>query len=391
MGVASRINAMPAILFGALQTRHESNGGVESATRIFEALHGRFSWLLLTNRETPRTARWRQLGAKISLISFDEEAPRLKRRLQGLGWTARFAYEIIKRRPALVHLNDIQSFQVFSYLPKKLSPRFLFTLRDTREPGTRYGPIWKKLVSRADSIVVLSDEMAEMFSHQLPEAREKTRVINSIVDLTDLTPASTAERASARRKLRIPPDQLAIGCIGAIRDKKGQLAFIQNGLPKLVRQLPHAHVHFIGDSNPEGDPYVGEVIAAVNHMDARASATLHGHTSEVKQWYKALDIVLIAANYEGLARAMIESMSAGIPVVSTAVCSAREMLQQSGAGLVVPIGDQGGLVSSLAAFADPDRRRKAGAIGRDVAEQRFSEEVVAGQFAALYDTAINRT
>ena len=38
---------------------------MESATQIFETLADDFRWTLLTNRETPRTERWRAGGARV--------------------------------------------------------------------------------------------------------------------------------------------------------------------------------------------------------------------------------------------------------------------------------------------------------------------------------------
>ena len=69
---------------------------------------------------------------------------------------------------------------------------------------------------------------------------------------------------------------------------------------------------------------------------------------------------------------MIEAMAAGVPVVSFGVCSAREMLDETGAGIVVAEGDFAALVLSIAELAgDAARRRSMGEAGRAVAEQRF--------------------
>lgn len=70
----------PHILFAAYQTDRGSNGGMESATRIFEALAGEFRWTLMTNRETPRTERWRAGGARVVRFGFDENDPSPLRR-----------------------------------------------------------------------------------------------------------------------------------------------------------------------------------------------------------------------------------------------------------------------------------------------------------------------
>ena len=275
------------ILFGAYQTRHLSNGGMESATRIFEGLRDRFDWRLLTTREMPRTQRWREGGAKVAVTPFDEEGSKWARRFAGLRWNAAFARAEKSFRPDIVHLNDIQSYQAyaFAHLPGG-KPPLVFTLRDTTPPGQPYSPIWSKLAKDAERIVVLSEEMGAELTRKLPAAAGKIEVINSIVDLQNFTPPSDEERVSARRRLGIGEHEFAIGCIGAIREKKGQLAFVQDALPSILTDHPDAKLHFIGDAGDTTDPYWTEFEQAIaapavppSRRPASIDATLRSATA----------------------------------------------------------------------------------------------------------------
>lgn len=377
-------SSRPRILMAAYQIRNKSNGGMESATRIFEALRTQFDWSLVTTREMPRTERWRRGGSRVTVTPFDDAKPSWFRRMQGIVWSARLGLEILRFRPSVVHCNDIQSFRALSLLPAWLRRApLIFTLRDTRPPGNRPGPVWQKLLRHARRIVVLSRDMGARFSDDIPGAEGKIVVINSIVDLESNAPIGHHQRLKTRARLGIQPDEFAVVCIGAVGEKKRQLELVRNIWPLVTRNVPSATLHLLGDC-PEDDPYCSSVALAVKTSPSADSVFVRGHIESMPEWYQAADLICINARNEGLARAMIEGMSSGTPVVSTDVCSAREMLEETGAGLVVPRDQPEALAHAICEMTDPDVARIAGRKGRKVAIQRFSQDSVADAWRALY-------
>lgn len=359
---------------------------MESATRLFESLRSACEWSLLTTRDLPRTERWRQGGARVKVSFFDEARSRLVRRMRGLLWSGRIGKEIAAFSPDVVHFNDIQSYNAYSYVPPRLRKRpIVFTLRGMRPPEETFAPIWNRLAAEAAAIVVLSDEMGSSLVRAVPEFAGKVRTIHSIVDLNALSPPSPAERARIREDLGIGTDEYAIGCIGAIREKKGQLELLQQLVPELSTRLPSAKIHFLGDADAKANPFCGRFRAAAERLAGSDSFRIEGHVHDLARWYAALDLVVIPSETEGLSRAMIEAMGAGLPVVSTAVCSATEMLDQTGAGRVVPIGDFGAMLQAIVDFAEDANRLEAGEAGRRLALARFQERAVAEQWLSLYE------
>ena len=380
--------APPRILVAAYQIRARSNGGMESATRLFEALSDTFDWSLVTTRDMPRTQRWRDRGARVAIAPFNSEKPRWYRRLQGIAWSARLGREILRSRPAVVHCNDIQSYQAYSFLPAFLRRApLLFTLRDTRPPGDRPGAIWHALAQEARAIVVLSKEMGARLVEDVPGASDKITVINSIVDLDRYAPANPADRRRIRTRLGIGDDELVIACIGAVGEKKGQLDLIRKTWPQVKARLPAARLHLLGDCDTASSAYTQDVVAAARAAPG-AGVVVHGHVDGMAEWYKASDVICIAARNEGLARAMIEGMASGVPVVSFDVCSAKEMLSATGAGVVVETGDHDGLAAALVALDDPHRRHTMGMRGRETALALFDQAHIAGQWHDLYQSVL---
>lgn len=370
-------NSPRHILFAASQTANRSNGGLESATRIFEALAGEFRWTFVTNRESDFTRRWRQNGATVTLVTDVTAGGPVGRAIGRALLAFKLRQVIARNQPDIIHANDIRMLRVLSGHAQTKTP-LIFTVRDTK-PSGGYGRAWDQGVARCERVVALSDEMkARLLSALELGADERFKTINSIVDLVRFNPA----RAKLRKNQNAG---VSVGVIGALMAKKRQIDLLERVVPSVTQDVPDAEFHFIGDCDASKSPYAARFLAAAKNASFRDQVVIHGHRDDIAECYGELDILLIGSEREGLARAMIEAMASGVPVVSFDVCSAREMLEETGAGIVVPQGDFDGLVRAVTALAnDPPRRAAMGAAGRAVAEERFSPARARGAWLDLY-------
>lgn len=367
------------VLFCAYQTESGANGGMESATQIFEAMADSVQWTLVTNRNTERTERWRSNGADVVRFAFNEHEPYLLR-IMRLGWTSAQLVKLAANADIL-HGNDIRAAQMLVPAAQIVRKPLVFTIRDTKPDADRYGLQWKLVVRQLDAMVTLSNDMKYRVQQRLPVRQECIEVIDSIVDLRSFRPAK--ERLGLRRRLGIQDDEFALGMVAGVNDKKRQLDVICKVLPRLL-DLP-IRLHLIGDFCPDKDEYARTCIAAVNELGLSDRVLFHGYRPDVADWCAALDVVLIASRREGLARCMIEAMASGTPVVSMDVASARETLVETRSGLVVGLEDWPALAESVATLAlDPDLRKELGQAGRKTAELRFSADQAAAKWSRLY-------
>ena len=101
-------------------------------------------------------------------------------------------------------------------------------------------------------------------------------------------------------------------------------------------------------------------------------------------WYAAADALAFPSVKEGFGLAVLEAMSAGIPVVTSDLPVFREYLVPGRDALLVPVGDTAGLADALAsALGDADLRAGLVAAGRAVAA-RFSWERSAVRHQEVY-------
>jgi glycosyltransferase involved in cell wall biosynthesis len=100
----------------------------------------------------------------------------------------------------------------------------------------------------------------------------------------------------------------------------------------------------------------------------------------------AMDIVVHASLREGLARALVQSLLVGRPVVSYDVDGAREVVVTGETGFLVPpksIDELAAAVNRLA--ADPALRAQMGAAGRLRFADQFRHERMVDELHKLYD------
>jgi glycosyltransferase involved in cell wall biosynthesis len=117
---------------------------------------------------------------------------------------------------------------------------------------------------------------------------------------------------------------------------------------------------------------------------------LPGHRSDVARFHAAIDLHLFLSFSEGLPRAVLESMAAGVPVVATAVTGVVDVVTDGETGLLVPPGDAAAAAAATARLLrdPPLRARLAGAAGRRV-RGTYSAVAMTRAYEALYADLAN--
>jgi glycosyltransferase involved in cell wall biosynthesis len=139
----------------------------------------------------------------------------------------------------------------------------------------------------------------------------------------------------------------------------------------------------------EDEAYVHRCMDLVRSVGLAGRLEFAGEV-DAWSWYPLLDVVVLTSRSEGQPFAVLEALSAGRPVVSTAAGDVPYLLAQAGpAGAVVPIGDADAVAKGVLRalnVADPVDVRAA---ARRVVEGLPSEAEHAATYAQLYDWAVH--
>jgi glycosyltransferase involved in cell wall biosynthesis len=92
--------------------------------------------------------------------------------------------------------------------------------------------------------------------------------------------------------------------------------------------------------------------------------------------YHALDVYLVTSRQEGGPKSVLESMATGVPLVSTRVGQAPELVADGETGLLADVDDVDALTEAvLRVYADAGLRRRLREAGRTVAEAHADERL----------------
>jgi glycosyltransferase involved in cell wall biosynthesis len=91
------------------------------------------------------------------------------------------------------------------------------------------------------------------------------------------------------------------------------------------------------------------------------------------------------SRWEGIPLTLLEAMGYGLPVISTRVGRAPEIIRDGENGRLAPVGDPGALAGAiLELYREPGKREQWGDEARRTVRERYTLEHFMQQFAAIY-------
>ena len=225
--------------------------------------------------------------------------------------------------------------------------------RDVRNvgwlPGIRAAT--RFVARRAAAIIAVSDYLRRELEAKVPEARGKTEVVDSGVDL---------ERFTVQPAPEGPPHYL---CVGSMIQRKNVLR-----LASAFEQLGEGTLTFVGD---------GPLRA---QLEGRPGIELAGRLAydRIPGQIAAAHVVCQPSLIEPFGQAVLEAMACGRSVVGTRIGGPPEFVPPDAGVLVDPV-DEDALVDALrgaAALPCPNQAARAAAAEHDVRRQAEKVEAI---------------
>ena len=199
--------------------------------------------------------------------------------------------------------------------------------------------------------------------------------------------ASIAKRLQPLAEPAGPP---TIAFVGRLLDDKGIRTLV--AAHRLLRaQGSEVRLLIAGAPDPANPTSVtGEEAAFWN---TEPGITWLGHVSDISAlWARAHIAVLPSRGGEGLPLSLLEAAACGRAMIATDVPGCREIVLPEKTGLLVPVDDPAALAGAIGRLAAaPQLRAQFAAAARQLAESRFSAEIVGQQTVALYRNLLARS
>lgn len=247
-------------------------------------------------------------------------------------------------------------------------------------PQARAAAVWERTAVRWTTLRLACSPEEEAEAHARGIGG-RARVVLNGVDLTRYPVADPVRRAAARTRLGVTDATPLAVCVGRLSHQKGQDVALQ-AWPVVRQRVPGAVLCLIGD---------GPDRARLKHL-AGEGVLLLGPRDDVPDLLPAADVALLPSRWEGLALALLEAMSTGLPVVATDVAGSRSTLTGGAApagGAVVSVENPAALAGAVAhRLGDAARARAEGQAGRARVEQQHDLRRTTAQVRLAYDSLL---
>ena len=199
------------------------------------------------------------------------------------------------------------------------------------------------------------------------------------IDVETFPLRSSLAIAMARRELDLPESAFVVGSF-----QKDGVGWGEGLEPKLIKgpDVLVAVAERLRERIPElafllTGPARGYVKAGLERAGIPYRHVMFPDVDAVSKAYEAIDLCLVASRDEGGPRAVLEAMATGVPLVTTRVGQAADLVQHGENGWMVEVGDVDALAlwAGHVAAASDDELSRVRAAGRATAEANSYPEL----------------
>jgi len=215
----------------------------------------------------------------------------------------------------------------------------------------------------------------------------KATLVGNGVDFSAITKkVGLGARDRIRKEFGISDEVFVITNVARFEPQKGHFFLLQT-LKHLISQVNRKIVVMLVGMGIDQE----KVEAEVKRLDLQDAVYFTGFRQDVPDILSASDLSIMASHYEGIPRALMESMALGLPVVATDVPGTRSLIRSGQTGLLVEYGDVFGMSSAIAkVMTDPNLAEQLGERGKYLVQTKFDEYTVADRVEEVYNHVLNK-
>ena len=173
----------------------------------------------------------------------------------------------------------------------------------------------------ADGVVLQTKKNQEYFSKRV---KKKSTVIYNPVNLGKYAGISLNEDKESR-----------IVSVGRLTPQKIQ-KMLRRAFATVLEYFPQYQLEIYGEESS----YKVELEALIEQLNIQEHVMLAGSVTDLHERIKNAKLFVLSSNYEGMPNALIEAMCMGLPVISTKVSGATDLIEHRKNGILIEEEDQ---------------------------------------------------
>lgn len=285
----------------------------------------------------------------------------------------------LRHEADLVHVHNVSWFGAFVTLLAKLLGLPVITklpgIGDSGIPGMRRGfcsVLRIALLKRSDAIIAMTPHSVE----ELEDIGYPTGRILKVTNGIALLPAN-------RRQVR--SDTVTAIYVGRLSSEKNVSDLLHAWKSVKTRSTRRVRLRMIGDG-----PQASELRTLASSLDLGETVEFSGYRQDVPAELAKANLFVLSSHAEGNSNAILEAMSAGLPIVATRVGGASMQIGRSGERFLVPPGDCGVLADRLLELIEDEALQlRLGAAMRARIESVFAIDHVAAIYEQAYEMILS--
>ncbi|MEW5676324.1 glycosyltransferase [Flavobacterium enshiense] len=231
--------------------------------------------------------------------------------------------------------------------------------------------------SQTMAIGVSDDVSASITKNIAPEIPVKTILngVNTEVFRRDDVSITT----TVRSQFGIESDDFLVGTVAVFRFQKRLDKWLEI-VAQANTQNPKIKGIIVG-----AGPLENEIYAKHKALNLEGKVFFAGLQTNVKPYFKAMDVFMMASSFEGLPIALLEAMSMGCAVVSTEAGGIKEVIRNTVDGKTVAVDNWPDLGETLMALShSPDTLAQLQRQARKRVEEHFSIQAMVNELESYY-------
>ncbi len=217
---------------------------------------------------------------------------------------------------------------------------------------------------------------ARVVAGQLRVPAERFHVIYNGIDVERFS--VTPDRAGVLAELGVPDDGKVVVMVGRLTRAKNYPMLLE--VARRCRGTLLVRFVLVGHGELEA-----ELRRRADELGVSDRVHFVGLRHDVERILRAADVFCFTSLHEGFPNALLEAMTAGLPIVTTGFPGAEELVEDGACGFVVPLNDADAAFARLRAYLDdPAMAARMGAAARRKAVERFSMAAMVSRTFAFY-------
>ena len=280
-------------------------------------------------------------------------------------------------RPQVVHTHTYALRYAFPYMLFRRIPAMVHTVHNLAEREIEWYGRWvNRLAFRRGVVpVAIASEVADSI-RRVYGIDDFPLIPNGIP--VDKFRGPSMDRESWRKKEGFAPTDVLYVCVAGLRPQKNHPLLLE-AFHRGPASDPRAHLLSAGAGTLKS-----RLETQIGALGLQEKVHLLGHRSDVPDVLNAADVFVLSSDYEGNPLAVLEAMTAGKAMISTAVGGVPELVE-GGCGLLVPPRDAQALSRAMSHLLEnPDARKSMGEMSARRAVERFDVRAMTEAYEDLY-------